>query len=92
MPLSALFIVKNFLAYCKAYIAYSLHLKKDGRFHKNITLKPVCDTRWEVNIDSVRAVYSQFVQTCNALEEFIGVNNDNTAVTEAKIQEMPVIL
>ncbi|XP_067123962.1 zinc finger MYM-type protein 1-like, partial [Centruroides vittatus] len=65
--------------------------------HLNITLKPLCDTRWEAKIDSVKAVYTQFEQTCNALEEFIYVSNDNTAVSEAKslldsIQEMPFIL
>lgn len=65
--------------------------------HLNITLKPLCNTRWEAKIDAVKAVYTQFEEICNALEEFISASNDNTSVSEAEsllnsLQEMPFIL
>ncbi|XP_067120761.1 zinc finger MYM-type protein 1-like [Centruroides vittatus] len=91
---------KNFFGILqRLYCLFSASTKrwKILQKHLNITLKPLCDTRWEAKIDSVKAVYTQFEQTCNALEEFIYVSNDNTAVSEAKslldsIQEMPFIL
>nr|XP_022902185.1 zinc finger MYM-type protein 1-like [Onthophagus taurus] len=91
---------KNFFGLLqRVYCLFSASTKRWEilRKHLNITLKPLCDTRWEAKIDSVKAVYTQFEETCNALEELTETSNDNAVVSEAQsilnsIQKMPFIL
>nr|XP_022908543.1 zinc finger MYM-type protein 1-like [Onthophagus taurus] len=91
---------KNFFGLLqRVYCLFSASTKRWEilRKHLNITLKPLCDTRWEAKIDSVKAVYTQFEETCNALEELTETSNDNAVVSEAQsilnsIQKMPYIL
>ncbi|GFU94693.1 hypothetical protein TNCV_1716651 [Trichonephila clavipes] len=62
----------------------------------SIILRQSCDSRWEAKIDSVKAVYAQFEQTCYNLEEFINVNDYTQWYLKLKfldsIQEKPIIL
>ncbi|GFW95208.1 hypothetical protein TNCV_314121 [Trichonephila clavipes] len=59
---------------CPGKVCPPLLYRKMGNSTKAFTRyseRQSCDTRWEAKIDSVKAVYIQFEQTRNSLEEFI---------------------
>lgn len=51
---------------------------------KNLTLKNVCETRWESRVNSLQAVRYQYAEVKRALEEEYRQSTDPVASSEAK--------
>jgi hypothetical protein len=55
-----------------------------SKYVKNLTLKKVCETRWESRVNSLQAVRYQYAEVKGGLEEEYQQSNDPVASSEAK--------
>jgi hypothetical protein len=55
-----------------------------SKYVKNLTLKKVCETRWESRVNSLQAVRYQYAEVKGALEEEYQQSNDPVASSEVK--------
>ena len=71
----------------RMYTIFSASTKRWSLFRKhvsNISVKPLCETRWEFRIDSVKALRYQLPEICDALDELAEEAVDAMIKSEAE--------
>ena len=71
----------------RVYTIFSASTKRWSLFRKhvsNLSVKPLCETRWECRIDSVKALRYQLPEICDALDELAEETNDAIIKSEAE--------
>ena len=71
----------------RMYTIFSASTKRWSLFRKhvsNLSVKPLCETRWECRIDSVKALRYQLPEICDALDELAEEAVDAMIKSEAE--------
>ena len=71
----------------RIYTLFSASTKRWSLFRENVeglSVKPLCETRWECRIDSVKALRYQLPQVCDALDDLSKVADDPKIKSEAE--------
>ena len=71
----------------RMYTIFSASTKRWSLFRKhvsNLSVKPLCETRWECRIDSVKALRYQLPEICDALDELAEEAVDAMIQSEAE--------